>query len=173
MRVTRRFRRPRAKTETITCGAWTFPSGPGTDPGLIVKKENSPPASVPERPKPEKSSCREMSSLSSVVLHRGGVPSFQHDVEPVAKGPFRLCCFDVERRDHALSRLRISHGLADRIVLEQRVAREVHLGYEAAPERRPEEREVYMCRAPGVVVILPGIGPRLYRHEPVAALGVR
>ena len=33
-----------------------LPSGPGTGPGLTVKKENPPSASVPERPKPEKSS---------------------------------------------------------------------------------------------------------------------
>src|SRR5215207_1522126 len=32
---------------------------------------------------------------------------------------------------------------------------------------------MYVRRTPGVVVILPGIGPGLYRHEPVAALVVR
>ena len=57
-------------------------------------------------------------------------------------------------------------------MLEERVSGEVHLGYEAAPESLPEQGEVYVGRAPGVVVVLPGVGPRLDRHEAVSSLVV-
>ena len=110
--------------------------------------------------------------LDSSWFSIGVASSFQHDVEAVAQGPFRLRRFEVEGRDHTLSSLSVPHRLEDGILLEERVAGEVHLGYEPAPERRSEQREVYVRRAPGVVVILPGISSRLYRHEPVAAFAV-
>src|SRR4028119_2158417 len=60
----------------------------------------------------------------------------------------------------------------DGVVLEEPLAGEVHLGDEPAPEGRSEQREVYVRRPPGVVVVLPRVGPRLDRDEAVAALVV-
>ncbi len=50
IRVTSRFIRPRAKTETAMCGACIPPRGPGTGPGLTVVKRKRPLASVATRP---------------------------------------------------------------------------------------------------------------------------
>src|SRR4029450_8996723 len=58
-------------------------------------------------------------------------------------------------------------GLQDRIEWEQRVAREVHLGDHPLGELSAEQREVDMCRAPGVAVVLPWVRPRLDRGKPV------
>ncbi len=60
----------------------------------------------------------------------------------------------------------------DRVVGEERVAGEVHLGDQPLGERRAEEREVDMGRAPGVVVIAPRVGAGLDGGERVAALVV-
>jgi len=65
------------------------------------------------------------------------------------------------RRDHTLLGLRIAHRLEDRVLIEERVAGEVLLGDEPAPEGRPEERELYVGRPPSVVVVLPRVSPGL------------
>src|SRR5918993_5423201 len=95
---------------------------------------------------------------SPVVLHGGRVPSFEHNVEAVAQSPLGLRRIEVEGGDHALLRLSVADRLEDRVVPEGWVAGEVHLGYEAAPERLPEEGEVDGGGAAGVVVVLPRVG---------------
>src|SRR5918995_1576564 len=57
MRVTTRSSRPRANSETSTCGACRPPSPSGTRPGLSVQMAYSP-VSVCERPKPVKPGYR-------------------------------------------------------------------------------------------------------------------
>src|SRR5215210_3826206 len=99
------------------------------------------------------SSGRALALDSPVVLHRGGVFSFEHDVEAVAECPLRLRRFEVEGGDHTLAGLLIAHRLEDGGL--------------------PEERQMYVRRTPGVVMVVPRIGPGLYRHEAVAALTVR
>jgi len=47
--------------------------------------------------------------------------------------------------------------MEDRVELEQRVAREVHLCDEAVRERPPEQGEVDVGRPPGVVVVAPRV----------------
>src|SRR5215211_5011681 len=116
------------------------------------------------------SSGRALALDSPVVLHRGGVFSFEHDVEAVAEGPLRLRRLEVEGGDHTLAGLLVAHRLEDGILPEERIAGEVHLGYQAAPEGLSEERQMYVRRTPGIVVVLPRIGPWLYRNEAVAAL---
>src|SRR5215210_9428918 len=101
---------------------------------------------------------------SSAILHQGSVTSLEHDVEFVAQSPFRLRRFEVEGGNHTITSLCVAHRLEDR------VPGEVHLGYEPASERRTEQREMYVRRSPGVVVILSRVSPRLDRDEPVAAV---
>ena len=59
-----------------------------------------------------------------------------------------------------------------RIVLEQRIAGEIHLRHEPRRERRPEQRKMDVRRPPRVVVVAPRILAGLDRDEAVAALGV-
>ncbi len=60
----------------------------------------------------------------------------------------------------------------DRVLGEQRVVREVHLGHQPLGERAPEQREVDVRGPPGVVVVAPRVGARLDRGERVVAVGV-
>ena len=57
----------------------------------------------------------------STFLHGRLVSAAQHDVEPVAERERRLGEREIERRDQALPRARIGHGVEDGIVGEQRV----------------------------------------------------
>src|SRR5215203_1755279 len=85
-----------------------------------------------------------------LALHRGRATSLEYDVKAVTQGPLRL----------------------GRLEVEARVAGEVHLGDEPAPEGWTEEREVYVSRAPGVVMVAPRVGTGLERDEPVTAVVV-
>ena len=89
IRVARRFSRPRAKTPTTRCGAWSRPSGMGTRPGLTVVNSNQPSSTVPQRPKP-----------AEPVLERHVVPV----VGGVRVPPRRVRLPDL---DHA-----VGHGIA-------------------------------------------------------------
>src|SRR5215211_6800887 len=82
---------------------------------------------------------------SSAILHQGSVTSLEHDVEFVVQSPFRLRRFEVEGGNHTITSLCVAHRLEDRVLLEERVPGEVHLGYEPAPERRTEQREMYVA----------------------------
>ena len=68
--------------------------------------------------------------------------------------------------------LRVGHRVEDRVLREQRVTGEVHLGHQPLRERPAEQREVDVGRPPGVEVVPPRIGTRLDRDEPVPAVGV-
>jgi hypothetical protein len=96
---------------------------------------------------------------SSASFYGGRAAAFEDDVELVAECSFGLGGFEVEGRDHALLGFGVAHGLVDRVLTEERVAGEVHLRDETATESLPEEREVYVGWAPGVVVVLPRVGP--------------
>ena len=54
----------------------------------------------------------------------------------------------------------------------QRIARKVHLGYQAARERWPEQREVDVRWAPRVLVVAPWVSAGLHGDESVAALTI-
>ena len=63
-------------------------------------------------------------------------------------------------------------GVEDRVLTEQRVVREVHLGDQPLGEGPAEQAEVDVRRPPGVVVVAPRVGAGLDRHELVAAQAV-
>ena len=79
---------------------------------------------------------------------------------------------DREARDHPLARLLVAHRVEDRVIGEERIAREVHLRHEALRERPAHQREVDVRGAPGVVVVAPRVRPGLDREEAVATLVV-
>ena len=95
-----------------------------------------------------------------------------HEVEPVAERPLRLCQAEVERRHHALPRARVGNRLQHRIVRKQRIVGEEHLRDQPRQERRAEDREMDVRRTPGVRMVSPRIGAGLDRRETVASLGV-
>ena len=80
---------------------------------------------------------------------------------------------EVEPAHQSLPRGRVRDGVEDRVVGEERVVREVHLGDQPLGERPAEQREMDVRRPPGVVVVAPRVGARLDGREPVAALGCR
>ena len=74
--------------------------------------------------------------------------------------------------DEPLARV-LRHRLEDRIEVEQRIVREVHLGHEPRREGRSHQREVDVSGPPSVVMVPPRIGARLDGDEPVLAVRVR
>src|SRR5947207_8942754 len=72
-----------------------------------------------------------------------------------------------------MARLLVRDAHEHRVVLEQRIAREVHLRDEALHEALPEKREMDVRGAPGVVVVAPWVLARADRHEAVVAVLVR
>src|SRR5256884_1772593 len=106
------------------------------------------------------------------ALHRRGIAAAQHDVEAVGERPFRNGVLPVEHRDQASARFLVGDRVVHRVVLEQRVSRKIHLRDHAREERGAKQREMDVRRAPGVVVVAPGILARPNADEAVAAFGV-
>src|SRR4051794_34338182 len=114
-----------------------------------------------------------VSSRSSMrFLERGLLPTTQVDVEFVGERPIRLRLLDRKARQHAIAGALVGDGVEDRVELEQRVAREVHLRDESLRECLTQQREVNVGWAPRVVVVAPRIRPRLDRGEAVATFVV-
>src|SRR5262245_35219960 len=65
-------------------------------------------------------------SSSTSGLHGRRVAATQDDVEAVGKRPLGLGRLEVERAHEPLPGPRIPNGLEDRVVVEERVTREVH-----------------------------------------------
>src|SRR6266704_571735 len=106
------------------------------------------------------------------ALHRRGIAAAQHDVEAVGERPFRNGVLPIEHRDQANARSLVGDRVVHRVVLEQRVSRKIHLRDHAREERGAEQREMDVRRAPGIVVVAPGILARPNADEAVAAFGV-
>src|SRR5471030_297854 len=106
-------------------------------------------------------------------LERSGLAAAQHDVEPVTQGPFRLRHRQIEGRYQPRACLLVGNGLQNGVERQQRIVREIHLRHQARDERRPKQRKMNMRRPPRVVVIAPGIGAGLDRHEAIVAAAIR
>src|SRR5437763_6442880 len=107
-----------------------------------------------------------VSKITSMrLLERRSARAAQVDVELERLRPVRDGVVDREGRDHPLARLRIAHRVEDRVVGEERVAREVHLSDQTLGEGPAEQREVDVGRPPRVVMVTPRVGPRLDRGD--------
>src|SRR5712691_1316172 len=106
------------------------------------------------------------------ALHRRGIAAAQHDVEAVGKCPFRNGVLPVEHRDQATARFLVGDRVVHRVVLQQRVSRKIHLRDHTREERGSKQRERDVRRAPGVIVVAPGILARPDADEAVAAFSV-
>src|SRR5467141_2789618 len=104
--------------------------------------------------------------------HRRGNAATQHDVEAVRQRPFRNGVLPVEHRDQANARFLVGDRVVHRVVLQQRVSRKIHLRDHTREERGSKQREMDMRRAPGVVVVAPGILARPDADEAIAAFSV-
>src|SRR5690242_3093510 len=94
--------------------------------------------------------CDGVSAGESVIvpiLRRRGAPA-DDDVEAVAEGPVGLGQLEVEGAHEPRARGRVADRLEDRVELEQRIAREVHLRHEPLREGAAEERQVDVVRPP-------------------------
>src|SRR5256885_12565991 len=107
---------------------------------------------------------------SSLVLHGSLVAAPEHDVELVGERVFGDRVLPIERRDEPLARLFVLDAHEHRVVIEQRIAGEVHLRDKPLYQRLAEERKVNVRRPPGVVMVAPRELPRPDGHEAVPAL---
>src|SRR5208282_3202591 len=82
------------------------------------------------------------SEVAGPALNRRRHASAQHDVPPVAQRPFGLGDRHIEPADEAVARCLIGDRQKDRVELEQRIAREIHLCHEPLGEAGAEKREV-------------------------------
>src|SRR5216683_5256905 len=111
-------------------------------------------------------------SAPSRLLEGRLAATAQHDVEAIAERVFGLGDFKVEAGDQAIARGLIGDAVEYRIERQERIARKVHLRDEARGEPRSEQRVVDVVRAPGVLMVAPGIGAGLDRRVAVAALAI-
>src|SRR4029077_11084795 len=79
---------------------------------------------------------------------------------------------EFEPGDHPLAGLRVGHRIEDRVLAEERVAREVHLRDQPLGKGAAEEREVDVRWPPGVGVVPPGIRAWLDGDELVPSVRV-
>eukprot|EP01022_Parablepharisma_sp_SALTPOND_P016942 TRINITY_DN2599_c0_g3_i6.p1 TRINITY_DN2599_c0_g3~~TRINITY_DN2599_c0_g3_i6.p1 ORF type:complete len:1173 (+),score=341.22 TRINITY_DN2599_c0_g3_i6:1282-4800(+) len=108
-------------------------------------------------------------SVNASDTHGRGVAAAQDDVEYVAEHLVVHRFVQREARDQALAGSLVGDALEDRVVVEQRVVGEVHLRHQALRIDVAEQREVDMRRAPGLVVVAPGIRAGLDADETIAA----
>src|SRR5260221_11460662 len=105
-------------------------------------------------------------------LHGRRRAAAQNDVEAVAERILGLAEVRIVARDQTRARFSIGRALKDWIEVEERIAREIHLGDETRGEGRPEDGEMDMSRPPGVMGVAPRIGARLDGQEAICALRV-
>ena len=79
----------------------------------------------------------------------------------VGERPPGWVCSMSKRETRSARDRRVTHRVQDRVVGEERVAREVHLRHEALGEGAPEDREVDVRGTPGVLVVPHGYEPGL------------
>src|SRR5829696_10316870 len=88
-------------------------------------------------------------SAGTSVLHRRRFAPTKHDVVAIAECPLLDGPVVVVAADHPVARLLVADRVEDRVLEEEGIAREEHLGDQAGSECRAEEREVDVARAPG------------------------
>ncbi len=96
----------------------------------------------------------------------------QHDVPPVPQSPLRRAEAVIVPGDQPLPGGGVDDRLIDGVEREQWVVRKVHLCDEALRPGLSEDREMNVCRPPGVSMIVPGIGAGLDGLEPIGSVGV-
>src|SRR5579864_4124793 len=104
-------------------------------------------------------------AVSLVSLHGSLLASTQHNIEAIAERRFRNGGIPIKHRNEPLARLLIRRAVINRIRSEKRVAGKVHLRDQTGCERRTEEGEMNVGRAPCVVVIAPGVATGLDRDR--------
>src|SRR6185312_1951820 len=108
----------------------------------------------------------------SAFLHRRGPAPAQHHVEAIAERPVFLADAEIQLGDEPLTRGFVRHRLEHRVVRQQRIALEIHLGDEPRREGRAEIGEMNMVRPPGIRGVGPRVGAGPDGDEAVAALRV-
>src|SRR5438552_19121832 len=79
----------------------------------------------------------------------------------------------IKNGNQPLASLFIRSAIENGIEGNKSVTWKIHLRHQARGESRPKERDMNMCRAPGIVMIAPRIRTRPDRDEAIAAFTVR
>src|SRR5215469_11703532 len=111
-------------------------------------------------------------AVSLASLHGSLLAPTQDNIEPIAERRLRNGGIPIKHRNQALARFLIRRAVVDRVGREKRVAGKVHLRDQTGCERGTEQGEMNVGRAPGVVVIVPGVTTGLDRDEAIMAIGV-
>src|SRR5258708_34768874 len=88
-----------------------------------------------------------------------GIASVQDYVETIAQRPLRLGRRQIKAGDQPMPCALVRDGLENGVVGEKRIAGKIHLRNQARGECGPEERKMNVGRTPGVLMIVPRIGP--------------
>src|SRR5690625_47106 len=146
----------------VSVGTTSSPSGPQFSP--IAR--NGPTVCDGVSP------SRSLMVVVLLVLEHRGFRAAQDDVEVESERPLLQRRAVVVTGDHPVPGFLVAHRVEDRVLEEQRVVGEVHLGHQPLGERSSEQREVDVRRPPRVRVVLPWVGTRAHGDEPVPPLGV-
>src|SRR5215813_7134929 len=113
-----------------------------------------------------------MGTRSISALERRSLAPAQNDVELIAKRPLRLGGGEIKFGNQPLPRPFVWNRLEDGIVSEERIAGKIHLRDQPRGEGRTEKRKVYMGRPPGILVVLPRVGPGFDGHETIVTVAI-
>src|SRR5258708_975813 len=94
-----------------------------------------------------------MSASLKLVFEQGLAASPQYDIEAVGEALQRARCIEVESCRQTIGRRLVGDGCDDGIVGDQRIALEIHLGYQSLRKARSEHREMDVGRPPAVDAI--------------------
>src|SRR5882672_6060309 len=101
-----------------------------------------------------------MSASLQLVFEQGLAASAQYDVEAISEAFQRPRCIEVESGGQTVRSRLVGDGCDDRIVRDERVAFEIHLGDQSLRKARPEHRKMNVGRPPAVDPISKGISAR-------------
>src|SRR5271154_692705 len=88
-----------------------------------------------------------------LVFKQALATSAQHDVEAIGQAFQWLRCVEVEPCGQSIRRRLVGNGCDDRIMRNERIALEIHLGDEPLCKARPEYGKMDVRRAPTVDAI--------------------
>src|SRR6267154_611053 len=110
-----------------------------------------------------------MSASLKLVFEQGLAASSQYDIEAIGEALQRARCIEVESCRQSIGRRLVGNGCDDGIVGDQRIALEIHLGYQSLRKAGSEHREMDMGRPPAVDAIPERVGAGLDGPEEVIA----
>src|SRR5690349_15618573 len=110
-----------------------------------------------------------MSASLKLAFKQGLAAPAQHNIEAVGEALQRARCVEIEPCGQTICRRVVGDGRDDGIVGDERIALEIHLGYQSLRKAGSEHRKMDVGRPPAVDAISKRICARLDRPEEVIA----